>query len=141
MSGSWGDWKSLQSWHWLSGRLGGLSLFVVGLDAVQEVGSALGWLDVLDADVDSLWKNVSADSLVDDDSNSSLGNVEDSSGSSVVGLEWHTLLESSVGLDVDKISALVLGVIGGEMLNSVLAEIASEHITRSASETLGVSHI
>lgn len=81
------------------------------------------------------------DSLVDDDSDGSSGDVEDSSGSSVVSLEWHTLLESSIGLDIDKISALVLGVVGGEVLNSVLAEVASEHVTRSASETLGVSHI
>lgn len=86
-------------------------------------------------------KKNSPDSLVDDDSNGSFGDVEDSSGSSVVSLEWHTLLEGSIGLDVDQISALVLGVVGGEMLNSVLAEVASEHVTRSASETLGVSHI
>lgn len=61
MSGSWSDWKSLQDWDSLSGSLGGLSLLVVGLDAVQEVDSALRWLDVLDADVDSLWEDVSAE--------------------------------------------------------------------------------
>ena len=42
--------------------------------------------------------------LVDDDTDGSLGNIENTSGSTVVDLVWHTLLESTITLDIDDIS-------------------------------------
>lgn len=70
-----------------------------------------------------------------------LGNVEHTSGTSVIHLEGHTLLESTVGLDVNDVSSAVSPVVGGEMLNAVLAEVTGEHVARSAPDTLGVNHL
>ena len=42
--------------------------------------------------------------LVDDDTDGSLGNVENTSSGTVVALVWHTLLESTITLDIDDIS-------------------------------------
>ena len=54
-----------------------------------------GWESALDRDTYS---------LVDDDTDGSLGNIENTSGSTVVDLVWHTLLESTITLDIDDIS-------------------------------------
>ena len=43
-------------------------------------------------------------SLVDDDADGSLGNIENTASSTVVDLVWHTLLESTITLDIDDVS-------------------------------------
>lgn len=49
-------------------------------------------LDVLNSDVDSLCQNPVLDTLVENDTDGSTGDVKDTSGLTVVGLVWHTLL-------------------------------------------------
>ena len=90
-----GEGESLAS---ASNGAGGLSLGLldlVGVDSVQEILPALAMLDVLNADADPLGENVSTDTLVHDNSDGTLGDVEDTTSLSVVSLMGHTLLEGT----------------------------------------------
>lgn len=113
--------------------LGLLSLEIVGLDSVKELLSALGVLDVLDSEVDSLLHESVANNLVDDDANSGLGHVVDDSSSAVVELVGHTLLDGTVGSDVNNVSNLVGLQVDGHGDSSVLLEVPREHVSGSAS--------
>ncbi len=101
----------------------------------EEIVTALGGLHVLDAYVDTLGEDSVSDLLVDDDSNSVWGHVEDTPSSAVVGLVWHTLLEGTATLDVDVVSSLVDMEESGKWLNTLLAEVTREHVPRTATVT------
>ena len=141
----------------LGGSLGG----GVGLDSVEEIISTFRVLDVLDSEVHSLLHVSVSDDLVDNDSDSSSGDVVDDSGSTkainissgivriaaevgddgpVVVLVRHTLLLSGVGLDVDDISDLVDSEEGREGDHSFRLESSLEHITRTRAHSEGVRH-
>ena len=140
MSGTRGNWESLEVRDSLSGSLGSFSLLVVLLDAFQEIRTRAGGLDVFDTDVDSLGKDLSPDTLVNNDSDGALSYVEDTSSLSVVNLVRHTLLEGSIRDNIDDVSTLVDLIVGRQMLNSVVSESLGEHVARSAPDTLGVGH-
>jgi hypothetical protein len=62
---------------------GFLALASVLLDTVEELLAALGVLDVLNTDVDTLLHVTVADTLVDNDTNSRLGDVVNNTGTTV----------------------------------------------------------
>ena len=88
-------------------RLGLLLLDLVGVDSVEEVLSALGVLDVLQADVDALGEDLAAHALVDHHTHGALGHVEHTPGLAVVGLVGHALLESSTTWNTQTLSITI----------------------------------
>ena len=87
--------ESLAGGSLVAAGLGLCLLDLVGVDSVEEVLSALGVLDVLQANVDALGEDLAAHTLVDHHAHGALGHVEHASGLAVVGLMGHALLESS----------------------------------------------
>ena len=79
----------------LSRCLGLLLPDLVGVNSVEEILPALAVLGVLDPDVDPLGQDLAADSLVDNNTERSLGHVEHTPSLSVESLERHSLLESA----------------------------------------------
>lgn len=79
---------------------------LVGGDAGKEINTALGGLDVLNADIDTLLLDAAVDDLVHNNTNRGVGDVEDDTGAAVVELVGHALLHSGVDLDVNVVSDL-----------------------------------
>lgn len=120
----------------------GLTLSLgVSLDSLEEVLTRSGLLDVLDSDVDSLLDVSVLDLLVDDDTDSRLGDVVDDTSLSVVDLEGHTLLDGTVRLNVDDISNAVLSEVGVQGNHTLLAEVPAEGIAGARSLSVGVTHL
>ena len=135
-----------------STRLGGNSLeedlltlvlalqSLVALHAVEVLQSALGRLDVLHTNVNSLLDDAVSHLLVHLHTHRGLGDVEHDSSASVVSLEGHTLVDGSVGLNVNVVSILVTTHVSGERNHSVLAEISLEHMTSTGTISVSVRH-
>lgn len=93
----------------LSGGLAGsnisLNLLVVLL-ALDDLRLASGGLQVGGSNVQVLSDDSAVDLLVNSDTNGSLGDVEHNTGSAVVVLEGHTLVNGGINLDVNVVSSL-----------------------------------
>ena len=121
--------------------LGSKLLVLVLLDALQEVLTALRLLHMLDANVDSLLHDAVSDLLVDLHTDGSGGHTPDNTGSTVVELVGHALLDGGVGNNIDVVSNLVGGHVGLERRHTMLAEGAREEISGVASVTVGARHV
>jgi len=110
------------------------------LDSADELFSRSGQGDVLDSQVDSLLDVPVLDLLVDDDTDSTFRNVVDDASLSVVNLVWHTLLNSTVRLDINDVSDFVLAQVGGQLDHTLLPELSGERIARSCAETCWMTH-
>lgn len=126
--------------HMLASSLRSPLLLSVGLNTIDKLLSALGVLDVLGADVHTLLNVSVADQLVEYDSEGGFGDVVDNTSLTVVDLVWHTLLNGTIGLDVDNVPNTELCKIGGHANHTLLLEAPGEGISCSCSETAGVTH-
>merc|ERR1719378_1219737 len=113
---------------------------IVRLHTVQESLARFGVLDVLNADIDALGENAASNTLVNNDTDGTAGDVENASSGSVVDLVGHTLLDGTVAFDVDDIALAVASKVGLQANDTLLAEVLGEHVARSASDTLWVGH-
>lgn len=97
-------------------------------------------LKMFDSNVNSFLDDSLSDLFVNDDSNSSRIDVEDSSGSSVVPFVWHTLMLRSINDDIDNISNFVAGEGFGNVDGSSLLEAFSEFVSGFSPITVAVGH-
>lgn len=139
VSFSWLGWLSLEL-NVLTLGLGLTLQSSVLLDSVQEFLTALRVLDVLNTEVDTLLEVSVTNNLVDDDTNRGLGNVIDDTSSTLVPLVWHTLLDSTVTLDIDNVADLIGLHVGGQWNDTILSEVPLEHVTSTRSVSRAIQN-
>merc|ERR1711970_1419077 len=105
-----------------AGRLGLGDLGVVGGDTIQETLTRLGVLDVLNADIDALGDDATANALVDNDTNGTFGDVENAASGTMVHFVGHPLLDGTIALDVDDITLAVASEVRLQANDALLAE-------------------
>ena len=124
--------------------LGGVLCSVVFLDPLEEGLVATTLTDVLDSHVNTLAELSATNKLVHLNSNSVLCHVEHYTGSAVVELMGHTLVDRRIRIDVHVVTALeccqVPGSVGhtsgSERLTELLAGLASvTKVRRHSTET------
>ena len=115
----------------LSTLTGSLLGGFVGLNTGDDLLLALGRADVLDTDMDTLLEDASIDVLVHTNTNSGLGNVENDTGTSVVVLVGHTLVDGRVGKDIDVVTNLHGHEVLGEVGHTMLPELLGKHVART----------
>lgn len=96
---------------------------------------------MFNSDIESLCDDSGSDSLVYDDSNGMLSDIEDSSCPSMIEFVRHTLLKGTVSFDVDEVTPFVGSQIRCQMFDSVLLEISRKFGPRSSPVSLGVRHL
>lgn len=91
---------------------------------------------MFDTNVDSLLNVSVTNNLVKKDTNSRTGHIKHDTGTSVVEVVWETLLDSTVGLDIDNVTLLVGVEVGGETWSSMLLEVPGEFVTSTSAVTV-----
>ena len=95
---------------------------------------------MFNTDMDSLRDDSVSDLFVDDNSNRSGVDVEDSSCSSVIVFVGHALVDGTIDYDIDNISNFVGGECLGNMDGSVLFESFFEFVSGSSLVSVAMSH-
>ena len=88
----------------------------------------------------SLGDDSVSDLLVDNNSEGSGVNVEDSTSSAVIVLVWHGLVDSTIDNDVNNITNLVSGEVLGHTNSTVVSESFLEFVSGSSFISVAVSH-
>jgi len=130
----WSNWLSLGN-DLLSGFLSLNLEGIVGLNSCDESKSALRFSEMVDSNVASLWDDSSVDELVKNDTAGMSGDVENSSGFTVIELVWHTLVDGTVSNNIDVISNLEGGEVSLEWDSTVLLVGLGKKISSSCSNT------
>ena len=130
----WSNWLSLGN-DLLSGFLSLNLEDIVGLNSCDESKSALRFSEMVDSNVASLWDDSSVDELVKNDTTGMSGDVENSSGFTVIELVWHTLVDGTVSNNIDVISNLEGGEVSLEWDSTVLLVGLGKKISSSCSNT------
>lgn len=134
-----GDALRLDLGDGLAGLLGGLG-GDEGLLLLNELLAAGRGADVLGADADALAEDAVAVRLVDDDTDTTGGDVPDDTGAAVVVLVGHTSADGSISDDVDVLADLVGGQDGGDGGDTVATELLGEEVTSAGLVTVRVGH-
>jgi hypothetical protein len=95
---------------------------------------------VLDTDIDPLWQNPNSNTLVDNNTNSPGGDVVNATGPSLVELVGHTLVNSTINLDVHNISDLVGLQVSRQLDRTIGAELLGEQMASARAVSLCVTH-
>lgn len=105
------------------------------IDTLEKVSTALARLYMLYSDVNTLGKYTVTDTLVDNDTDRGLGDIKNSASSTMVVLEWHTLLDRWICFDIDDVAYFVVGQVGSEGRNTFLSKVFLEEVTCAGSVT------
>ena len=108
---------------------------LVGFDTGDDLLLALGLADVLDTNMDTLLKDASVDILVHTNTDGRLGNIEDDTGTSVVVLVGHTLMDTGVGENINVIADLHGKHVLGEGGQAMLPELLGKHVARTRTDS------
>jgi len=95
-----------------------------------------GMPDVFCPDADFLLLNSVSNGLRHHDAQRSVGHVENATGAPVVVFVWHACVDGAIGFNVDDVADFVDLEQRRDGRHSILAEWASEHVTRSATISL-----
>ena len=86
---------------------------------------------MLNTNMDTLLKDTSVNLLVDTDTDGRLGYVENDTGTSVVVLVGHTLVDGRVGEDINVVTNLDGEHVLGEVGHAMLPELLGKHVART----------
>merc|ERR1711928_89002 len=89
----------------------------------QEIISAFGMFDMFNSEVNSFWDDSVSKLLVNNNSNSSSGYVEDSSSLAMVVFVRHSFVNGSISLDINDITNLVGFQISRQMFDPSFSEL------------------
>ena len=95
---------------------------------------------MLNTDVDPLGENPDSNTLVHNNTDSPGGDVVNATGPALVELVGHTLVDSTVNLDVNNIADLVGLHVGGEVDGPLGAEPLGEEVASARAVSLSVTH-
>ncbi|GIL77657.1 hypothetical protein Vretimale_6781, partial [Volvox reticuliferus] len=90
--------------------------------------------------MNALLDDTVANPLVDLHADGALGNVPDDASLTLIPLVWHTLMDSTIDLDVDIIPKLVGPQVSGQRNVALLAEATGKHMPRAGTKTLAARH-
>lgn len=113
---------------------------IVSLDTLKEILTALGVLSVFNADVNTLVENAATYALRNDDTDSTARDVPDGTSLTVVELVGHTLVDSTITLDINNVTNAVDSLDTAKSNLTLLSEVLLEEGAGAGAVTVRVRH-